>query len=324
MASCLGCLKEGVEGYCRQCIKRLFDGKKVNYELSFTRPEYNRVKLEQTERLSISGVQSKHSLMLEGRNLKLTNKSGRYILKPVPNGPFQNLDYVPINENLTMQIARQLFKINTAENGLVKFKDGEYAYISKRFDVKLDGSKFLQEDMAQAAGRSIELNGRNYKYDYSYEEIAGLLKKYVGAYPVEVEKFYKVILFNYLYCNGDAHLKNFSIYREEEFGSYILTPSYDLLNTRIHVPGDADTALELFKNSYMTDEYKAGSIYTKADFKEFGARIGMKEKRVQNILEDFTDTRQQVSEIVTRSMLSNKLKIEYLSLFVDRLRRITN
>lgn len=318
----MGCLKENIDGYCKQCTTKLFDGIKVNHELSFTRPEYNQVKLQQSERLSISGIQSKHSLIIENNELVLTDKSGRYILKPIPTGPFDNLQFVPINENLTMQIAKQVFKINTAENGLVKFKDGDYAYITKRFDIKSDGSKMLQEDLAQVAGKSSDFNGSNYKYDYSYEEIAEILKIHVGAYPIEIEKFFRVMLFNYLFNNGDAHLKNFSVYREEEYGSYLLTPFYDLLNTRIHVPGDSDMALDLFKLGYMTEAYKSGSKYTQVDFIEFGLKVGMFGTRIEKLMHDFLSKGKEVSEFVERSLLDSKLKQEYLSHFIGRLHRI--
>jgi serine/threonine-protein kinase HipA len=47
---------------------------------------------------------------------------------------------MPANEHLTMQIARQVYGIETAENALIFFKDGAPAYITKRFDVKEDGN----------------------------------------------------------------------------------------------------------------------------------------------------------------------------------------
>ena len=109
-----------------------------------------------------------------------------------------------------------------------------------------NGNKLLQEDFAQLANRSEENAGKNYKYDYSYEEMAELMKRYVAAYPVEIEKLYSLIIFNYLICNGDAHLKNFSLFRNEQFGDYTLTPAYDLMNSRIHINIEPDTSLDLF------------------------------------------------------------------------------
>ncbi|HOG65985.1 MAG: hypothetical protein WBK40_00805 [Bacteroidales bacterium] len=51
--------------------------------------------------------------------------------------------------------------------------------------------------------------GANFKYEYSYEEIGLLLQKFVTAWRVEIEKYFLLVLFNFLFSNGDAHLKIF-------------------------------------------------------------------------------------------------------------------
>jgi serine/threonine-protein kinase HipA len=66
---------------------------------------------------------------------------------------------VPANEHLTMQLARQVYKINTAENGLIFFKDGSPAYITRRFDIKPGGGKFCKEDFATFAGKTKDTTG---------------------------------------------------------------------------------------------------------------------------------------------------------------------
>jgi len=320
--NCPGCLKENVETYCDNCRKKLFNGKKVSHILSFSRPEFNETKIERSGKLSISGIQVKHSLKLNGNELVLTEKGGEYILKPIPSGQFRHLDAVPANEHITMQIATQVFELPTAENALIFFSDMEVAYITKRFDILPDGRKLLQEDFAQVAQITEETAGKNYKYDFNYEHIAEYLKRYVGAYNIEVEKYFKSILFNFLVCNGDAHLKNFSILRNEDYGDYLLTPFYDLINTAIHVPGESDTALELFKDSFMTEGYKFSSKYSMDDFFEFGTRIGLKPIRISKILEDIVSGEKEIRNLVERSYLDNNLKSEYLRLVEERRERI--
>lgn len=319
---CPACLKPGFETYCTPCLKKLFEGKKVNHLLDFTRPEFNSVKLERSDRISISGIQIKHSLKLENNKLVLTEKNGEYILKPIPGGVFKNLDQVPYNEHLTLQIASQVYNIDTALNAIVFFADDEPAYIVKRFDRTKDGKKTLQEDFVQIAGQTEEINGQNYKYDFSYEEIAELMKKHIKPYQIEVEKYFRVIIFNYLFSNGDAHLKNFSLYRNEEYGDYLLTKFYDLLNTSIHVPGESDLALELFKDNFETEAYKAGSKYTKPDFEEFAKRIGINQKRFTKIYDAMLDKTNQVKELVDASFLRSDLKNVYYESYVSRLERL--
>src|SRR5688572_30822127 len=123
-SKCFGCLKDFEGGYCNSCLKRLFDGKKIPHILPFSKPEYERAKLSQAGRISISGVQTKHSLRRNGKVLELTDHDGEYILKPVPHGSFENLAEMPANEHLTMQMARQIFKVETAANALILFSDG--------------------------------------------------------------------------------------------------------------------------------------------------------------------------------------------------------
>ena len=322
MGKCHSCLKDTNDSFCIQCRKKLFDGKKVSHILSFTRPEFNEMRLTHSNKLSISGVQVKYSLTLRDEKLKLTEKGGTYIIKPVPYGPFRNMESIPANEHLTMQIAGQVFKINTPPNALLNYGNDEPTYIVKRFDVLSDGRKLLQEDFAQLANKTEENVGKNYKYDLSYEEIAELMKNYIAAYPVEIEKYFSLILFNYLVGNGDAHLKNFSVFRNEKFGDYILTPAYDLVNTNLHVPTEGDTALELFKNGFVTDAFKAGSKYTKEDFFVFGKRIGIKEERANKIIERFLSGNESIEDLVQRSFLSDELKSVYISLVNDRRERL--
>jgi serine/threonine-protein kinase HipA len=320
---CPGCLTEGYNSYCKKCIKKLFNNKKVSHNLSFTRPEFNRIKLEGSSNLSISGIQIKHSLRLENNNLVLTEKNGQFILKPIPSGQFENLDQLPANEHLTMQIAEQVFNIKTALNAIVFFADDEIAYLTRRFDVLRNNTKLLQEDFAQIAQRSEETHGKNYKYDFSYEEIARLIKKHVNAYPVEIEKYFKIIIFNYIFSNGDSHLKNFSLFRNEEYGDYLLTPFYDLLNTSLHVPGERDTALELFVDDFQTEAFKAGSKYTRSDFEEFAKRIGIAGIRYIKILEELLIKTNEVENLISASFLNIDMQNRYRQSYLAKLKRVS-
>lgn len=53
---------------------------------------------------------------------------------------------------------------------------------------------------------------------------------------VNMERFFTLVVFNYIFANGDAHLKNFSLILDGQ--DYSLAPAYDLLNTSLHVDGD--------------------------------------------------------------------------------------
>ena len=162
--NCPGTLAEGFNAYSRTCLKRVFQGKAVHYILPYDSPasnaETNALFNQNRKRMSISGVQEKFSVLLDKNKLRLIEEGerGTYILKPIP-GVSKNADQMPANEHLTMQIARQVYGIETAENALIFFKNGEPAYITKRFDVKDDGSKLAQDDFASLAGRTPQTHG---------------------------------------------------------------------------------------------------------------------------------------------------------------------
>jgi serine/threonine-protein kinase HipA len=244
---CPGTLSEGFNSYSRTALKRLFLNRKVHHILPYnspaTNPETDELFEDNRKRISISGVQEKYSVLLEKNKLRLVNEGeqGGYILKPIP-GAGKKPDQMPANEHLTMQIARQVYGIETAENALIFFKDGSPAYITRRFDVKEDGSKLAQDDFASLAGRTPQTHGENFKYLGNYLELFELMQRFLPTYKVEAPKLFKVLVFNYLFSNGDAHFKNFSIL-ETPMGDYRLSPAYDLLNSRIHVD-DKDFALD--------------------------------------------------------------------------------
>ena len=328
IAYCPGTLAGGFHTYSKTCLLRVFNGKKVSHILPYNPPRLSEEDaekfLDNRKRISISGVQEKLSLILDKNKLRLTEEGeqGNYILKPIPRD-LKMVDQVPANEHLTMQIARQIYGIPTAENALIFFKNGDPAYITKRFDVKEDGAKWGNEDFATLAGKTSENAGNDFKYTYSYEELAELLVQYVPAHVVEIEKLYKLIVFNYLFSNGDAHLKNFSVL-ETASGDHLLSPAYDLINTRIHID-DSDFALDggLFKDNFESEEMKKNGRVGLEDFHEFARRLNIPDKRRDKMLEPFITRQAHVETLVERSFLNDQTKRAYLLHYQTRRNQFT-
>ncbi len=321
---CNGCYKEVKEGYCLSCRKKLFDKVNVPSILLFDAPKSNNLQFyqEHSKRLSISGVQLKYSLRLENNRLELCENKSQYILKPVPpSKQLEELNDAPENEHLTMQIAEQLFGIETAANGLIHFKDGFPAYITRRFDVQPDGSKYMQEDFAQLTNRTKDTHDESFKYDGSYEEIGLLIKRFVAAAAPALERFFKLVVFNYIVSNGDAHLKNFSLMRIDT-GEYKLTPAYDLMSTVIHTPLESDTALDLYKDDADSDFYSTYGYYGRENFMELAGRLRIVEKRAARIIDQFPANQKQIGAFVHRSFLSEEVKEKYISNISDKISRI--
>jgi serine/threonine-protein kinase HipA len=324
---CPSTLKPGFTTYSPAALRALFARHKVNHVLPFMPPQKDEAVrdlfMENRKRLSISGVQTKLSLRLEKNKLRLceAGEHGQYILKPIPDD-VRNPEHVPANEHLTMQLAEQVFDIPTAPNALIFFKDGEHAYITKRFDVKDDAAKLGVEDFASLAQRTRENAGLDFKYEGSYEQLFVLLKKFVGPYAVESRKLFRLMLFNYIVANGDAHLKNFSLLETNQ-GDYVLSPAYDLLCTRLHV-NDTDLALKygLFADDYETEYYQANAFYGTPDFLELGKRAGLPESFVLSELKSFHERHHLVESLIEKSFLPKEMKLRFKKEVEGRLSRI--
>lgn len=321
---CPGTLAEGYNSYSPVCLRKMFNGKNVSHFLPYANPQKQEETsiqfMENRSRISISGVQEKLSLLLEKNQLRLTKagEQGSYILKPIPRD-LKKVDQVPANEHLTMQLANQVYGIHTAENAMIFFSEGTPAYITKRFDVKGNGIKWGKEDFASLAGKTKDFGGENFKYETSYEELGGLIRKFVPAWRVEIEKFFSVVVFNFLFSNGDAHLKNFSLL-ESNNGDYLLSPLYDLINTRLHVD-DSDFALDngLFADNYKSEQFKKSGHPCVHDFKEFARRIGIQEHRIEPLIHPFLLKQPGVEVLVKRSFLNEANKRGYLHMLATKM-----
>ena len=318
--NCLGCFKSSRDTYCPKCKSLLFAKEKVSFVLDFDKKEFLSKSVELSTYLSISGVQDKISLKIEQKKLIPTVADGQYILKPIPLMEYGELiDDVAKNEHFTMQLASQVFGLETAHNGLIAFCDGELAYITKRFD-RVDSRKIHQEDFCSLAGQTKDTNGKNYKYDYSYEQIGELIKKYLPTYKLELIKYFKLVLFNYLVGNGDAHLKNFSVIQRKS-KEYGLSPAYDLLSSSIHLPNESRMALELFEE-YESESFEANGFYAYDDFMDFSARLGLSKKIAMGTIKSFLGKEKATLELLDKSFLSLEAKGRYKALFLDRLKAV--
>ena len=314
---CPSTLAEGFQTYSPAAIKLLFDGRQVSHILPFSSPNNEEAENEEyakhVGRVSLSGVQPKAGLIIKDNQLVRPSEQerSRYILKPAPSSyALLERKDCPANEHLSMQLASQVYHIETAPNALCFFSDGEQAYITRRFDVAPDGSKYQQEDFASLAGLTKAHGGSDYKYsNLSYEECAEIIGKYTTAPSVEILKFFRIVVFNYLILNDDAHLKNFSLINRGD-GEYHLSPAYDLINTSLHLYEPRIFALDkgLFhEGMHLTDT----RTVTRVDFEEFGRRIGLATRLVKRELDNFATEQPLAKELINRSFLSDKLKKYY-------------
>ena len=220
--------------------------------------------------ISVSGAQQKMSLVVQEGILRYAEpgEQGTHILKPHPQRFALSRD-IPANEEFCMRICRSVFRIPTAASALCFFQDGVPAYLTRRFDVLPDAGKLHMEDLASLSGLLVH-GSSNAKYQGSYEELAEVIARCSSSPLLDLRLFFRMVLVNYLLCNGDAHAKNFSMLEDAE-GAWRLAPAYDVMNTRVHV-ADADFAME---NGLFRDKREAPRGGLKPFFLSWGETIGL-------------------------------------------------
>lgn len=222
-----------------------------------------------SRKFSLAGVQMKWSLQRHGDRFTLPGKGalGDWIVK-TPS--FQH-EGVPVNEYSAMKLA-QLVGVDIPEIGLVSLSDIEglppikmpeepFAFAIKRFD-RDAGSRVHTEDFAQV----LSVQPREKYKAGNAEHIGRLLYQFSGESQMDILQLAKRLLVNILLANGDAHLKNWSlIYRDTITPR--LAPAYDVVSTKVYIPGETGTALNMAKT-------KAWEETSLAHFRRWATKVG--------------------------------------------------
>lgn len=309
MCKCLYCykeLKEGQTDYHPACVKKFFGTKSVPV-LPYTRAQLGDLARQVVRsQTTLTGVQAKLSLDIDpgGRNepdrFTIVGLWGKFILKPQT----QSYRALPELEDLTMHLA-EASKIAVVPHSLVRFKDGELCYITRRIDRNDDGSKVPMEDMCQLTERLTE-----YKYKGSYEQIAKTIRKYSATPKLDLVNFWEIVVFSWLTGNADMHLKNFSLYKSVH-GGHTLTPAYDMLSTALVMPEDTEELA-------LTLNGKKRKL-RKSDFIKPITSSGIEEKVIDNLSKKFSRNLPKWFDLIDRSFLPDDMKNKYKNLILRRI-----
>lgn len=323
---CPSTLRTGFSTYSPHAIKELFDGVAVSpfIDFDFENERDQQLAVENMNNISISGAQEKFSAVIDSGKIRLAHigEQATYILKPAPfNLSLSTRKQIPANEHLTMQIASQVYGIRTASNGLCFSRGGQPVYITKRFDVINGMKEGSQEDFATVLQMTEEGSDSNFKYQGNYAQIADAIKQFVPAWMPQTEQFFKMVVFNYLFGNEDAHMKNFSLMNRN--GEYFLAPAYDLINTCIHIQSGSDLGLVggLSPDIEPSEEYARTGHLCRLDFKRFAERISLPKKRAAQVLDMFMTMPQAVYTLIDNSYLNDKMKRSYKRVIEERKNR---
>lgn len=206
----------------------------------------------------LSGMQPKVMVPITGR---ATVTQQDLIVKSFDD----EFDQLTVNEFVCMSAA--------AEAGLCPprfwLSQDQRSFIIERFD-RPNGERVGFEDFTVLTGKR--------KYEGSYETLLKAVMDYTRT-AEEVEKAYRLIVFNCMIGNGDAHLKNFALLYSSDRRRIALAPPYDITHNLIYPTIERKLALKIggartFPNRQTL--IKLGRLF--------------KVRHAQSILEEMADT----------------------------------
>ena len=157
----------------------------------------------------------------------------------------------------------------------VKLSTDETILIVDRFDVRENTFLGLEEATTLTSLTPEE------KYLGSYESVGTAIEKFVVDKPLAMAQFFRVLLFNCVVRNGDAHAKNFAILVSDDNTKF--APSYDLVTTGAYFgPGESESpALALAWDNFSK------KWWTRKELEIFASEsLLLSKKEISNIFDD--------------------------------------
>jgi serine/threonine-protein kinase HipA len=256
-------------------------------------------------RMSLSGVQPKLSAIYSRTKdcFEVVETNGSYILKPSP----QAFPGAAENEALTMQLAREA-GVEVPLCGCLPAKDGLGVFWIERFDRwgAANRNRVRCEDMCQL----LEVPS-SWKYAGNLETLARVIREHCSNPRLQLVRLFHRVLFCWVTGNGDMHLKNWSLV---EKGPLIeLAPAYDLLNTKILIDDEDESALTLAD--------RKGGLDRQLLVDYFGREVcGVNAKMIEKTLNQLKKV--EWHRTISESRLPVEIAPQYEALVMDRLRAL--
>ena len=209
---------------------------------------------EKNVRLSLAGAQDKVGVRLIENKIALMRGGAptTHILKPLITDRNSITDSIH-NEFFCLQLAQEVGI--PAPRAEIRFASREPFLLIERYDRILENEKIIrlhQEDFCQALSIPPE-NKYEREGGPGIKSCLDVIQDYsIQPIPDQI-KFLKIIIFNYLIGNNDAHGKNFSFLHQQ--GKVSLAPVYDLLSTVVYPDLDPKMAMKI------GGKYKPEEIY---------------------------------------------------------------
>lgn len=226
---------------------------------------------------TLSGVQKKVLAWHDGERFRAAGAAdpATHIAKLRPD----DLPDLIRNENLSLTLAREVLGDNNVTRASVAALSeiDTVALLVERFD-RDDNTKLRLEDFAQILGIA---RGRNFhgKYASSYENAATAITAHSARGQIDIDRYFRLVVFSFAIGNADAHLKNFSLLEQSE--GLRLSPAYDLVSTMLYAGRyDAITALEIGGRKRPLEDLQ------RADLLGLGLAIGLPKAAAERSLDE--------------------------------------
>lgn len=168
--------------------------------------------------------------------------------------------------------------------------EGNHHFMTKRFD-RIDGKKLHMQSLGALAHISYQEPGA-----CGYE-LAATYMKAMGLSYIEIEQFYRRMVFNCLAVNQDDHVKNVSFLMDKG-GQWKLSPAYDITFS-------FDPQNKWLRAHQMTINGKTMAIGL-LDLMEAGRKMGIKERRCKEVIGEVKATVDKFDAIAEKVGLKEK------------------
>ena len=250
-------------------------------------------RLRAGNRLSLAGGQEKIALYHDNREaigagwyVPLEGSPSTHIIKPQVSDAYPQLVH---NEFLCMELAR-LAGLDVARTTLVNLE--RPLLVVERFDRVETGKandagltlyrRIRQEDFCQALGFD---SSRKYEADGGpgIAAMCALVVAHGSRAIADRDRLLRLVLFNYLIGNCDAHAKNYSLFLGK--GRVVrLAPAYDLVSTTVY-DGTFGAALSRAMGMRIGEHANIDRV-TRDDFSLLAEQVGVREAHLRNIASD--------------------------------------
>ena len=269
----------------------------------------------------MTGASGKVSLNYDDKKRKWYLPEGDAPSTHIVKQSHVRLSQIVFNEQLSQLTAKNLgidvpesFIVNTGEGS-----DGEILFATKRYDRVLNTGKFIdkfqiperlhQEDFAQAMG--IPSSEKYEKENSGYMgRMFDLVRGNVSDPIAEELKLWKLICFNFLIGNTDAHIKNYSLLYSDDMKRITLAPAYDIVCTRAY---NLTNEMSLYiGNEIDIDRINRSTFVTASKEVGISERIALKifDEVADGFEKAINDAAETIAESGFESIKSLKTKIK--------------